>query len=237
MGKRFFVSGPLAAGEVSVEGAEFDHMTSVMRLCAGDSVVLLDGSGSEADAVIVSTAGRRAVLSAGEVRRMPLRETVEIATALPKGRRAKWLVGKCTELGARGFHFIDFRRSSVRKLGAEKLSGLEAAAREAVKQCGRHFVPFFRGPESLDDFLSGPLPTARIVLDPAAGEPLKSLLPSRGREGTVVVAGPEGGFGPGEIEKLAGRGFRTALLSGATLRIETACLAALAVFEAMDVGT
>jgi RsmE family RNA methyltransferase len=70
--------------------------------------------------------------------------------------------------------------------------------------------------------------TTRIVADPSAGTAICSLI-ERGSDARVLLAvGPEGGWNTFELELLAKRGFVAAGMGPRTLRIDTACIALLA---------
>ena len=90
------LTGP---GEYALEPEDAHHAAGVLRLGEGEAIVVFDGRGRYAEAVIAS-AGKKAVLVAvdefREERRLPLKLT--LATAIPKGKRWQLLVEKCTEL-------------------------------------------------------------------------------------------------------------------------------------------
>ena len=60
-----------------------------------------------------------------------------------------------------------------------------------------------------------------------AASPLASIRIAPAQRVALAV-GPEGGFLPFEIEKLAEAGFEPVSMGGRTLRVETACVALLA---------
>ncbi len=238
MTERFFAPAPLDRGRIEISGPEFEHMTRVMRLGPGDAALLVDGYGAEGDAVVAEVGRSSALLDVSAVRRFPRPPGMALAAAMPKGKRARWLVEKCTELGASAVVFVEFERSSVRNPGRGKIASLRASAAEALKQSGRLHMPDISGPVPLGEFLAGSLPDRRIVLDPKARESLSEvLLLRRDPAAAVAVAGPEGGLSQAETSALESAGFAKARLSAAVLRIETACLAALAVFESVSASS
>ena len=66
---------------------------------------------------------------------------------------------------------------------------------------------------------------------PAAALSLRDLRPVPGR--LTLLAGPEGGFAPDELEIAESRGFTPVRLGPRILRTETAALAALAAIQAL----
>ncbi|MBS0264093.1 MAG: RsmE family RNA methyltransferase, partial [Planctomycetes bacterium] len=101
MAKRFFVNFTLEAGARTLQGAEAHHLTRVLRMGAGDSVLLFDGRGTEAEATILEVADGSAVLSVNAPRPATSESDLHLvlAVAVPKGDRFGWLVEKATELG------------------------------------------------------------------------------------------------------------------------------------------
>jgi 16S rRNA (uracil1498-N3)-methyltransferase len=115
-------------------------------------------------------------------------------------------------------------------------------AREAIKQCGRAWLPRFLPPLPVAELARTVPGTDLAVLDPRAGLPfdlwLRSLRPSPADLGTearpiVLAVGPEGGLSAGELELLAARGASLVWLAPHVLRIETAAEAAMAVAGAV----
>jgi 16S rRNA (uracil1498-N3)-methyltransferase len=235
MGHRtFFTENPLAAGTLELRGEEFQHMTRVLRLGPGDEARVTDGRGGCA-VVRVEAVRRDAVeVDVPAVERVPRGEPVTVAAALPRGRRAKWLVEKCTELGAAEIRFVTFARSVVNEPGEEKIRGLRSAAVAALKQSGRCWLPDLAPPVSLDAFLGAGSSKLPVLLDPRTGRTLPEILGPPRPGGILIAAGPEGGLTPEEEEAMRTAGFVPARLSRAVLRVETAVLAALAVIEAAE---
>src|SRR5689334_9580454 len=101
MSERFFVTTPIAAERVKLEGPEAHHLSHVMRAKVGDRVALFDGSGCEFDAQIESIGKSVVELSVVERREVDRESAVRLtlAVALPKGDRQQWLVEKAVELG------------------------------------------------------------------------------------------------------------------------------------------
>src|SRR4051794_10905623 len=99
--KRFLVTEPLRVGaRIRLSADESKHATRVMRLQPGDSVLLTDGKGHEAEAELVSAEKTGALLEVKAVREAPARPfRLELLQGMLKGARMDWLVEKSTELG------------------------------------------------------------------------------------------------------------------------------------------
>jgi len=224
------VSGP----SLSVAGPEADHALRVLRLRVGDDVVLFDGRGREVEGRIREASSHSfEVETVGPVRRvsMPTVGSLTLAVATPKASRADWLVEKCAELGVEALWFLRTSRASVVP-GDGKLQRWRRKAVEAAKQAGAARVMTVEAPRSLV-VVAGLLDGSASVLyaDPsAATTPLLEVLPTACDRDTVLFVGPEGGFTAEEIACIEHAGGRGVLLGTLTLRVETAAIAAAAIW-------
>src|SRR5215831_8855509 len=156
MAERFFTPDSLAPGEYVLTGAEAHHITTVRRFGPGDRVVLFNGDGNEYAAEVVGVAKKAVTLNVLSV-------AVIVASALPKGDRADFLVEKLTELGATRFIPLLTARSVV----VPKESAVEKFRRaviEASKQSGRNRLMIVEAPQKWDAFATrGDLPQTRLM--------------------------------------------------------------------------
>jgi len=199
------------------------------RLSPGETVVLFDGSGSEAVAQVLSAARTGVVLRVLELRR-PEREAAPIALFVAglRAERLAWLVEKATELGAQRVGVVATERTQRFRAAPGLQPRLERIARESAKQCGRADWPAVSGPEPLGRVLAAELPGERLFLD-HEGEPFPEKLD---RGGAALVVGPEGGWSESERREAAARGWRITRLPAGKLRGETAAIAALVLARA-----
>ena len=136
MSRRFFVESPITdAQTVKLVGQEAQHLGKVMRVKAGDQVVLFDGEGAEFTAEVLDV-GRSEVqlriLARHEIDREATRGVV-LAVAIPKGDRQKWIVEKAVELGVKRLIPLVTTRGVAQPKGST-LKRLE----RAVCRCPRH---------------------------------------------------------------------------------------------------
>jgi 16S rRNA (uracil1498-N3)-methyltransferase len=221
MADRFYVNRPLAPGSVRLEGPEAHHLATVCRLRPGDAVYLFSGDGRQYPALVETVSRQEVTL---EVQRVeaPERELgfrLVVATPLPKGDRAHFLIEKLTEVGVTTFVPLRTRHSVVHPHAA-KLDKLERHVIEASKQCGRNIL-LRVGP--LTDWQTycrnDDLPALRYLAHP--GGAMHSL--TAGQDVALAV-GPEGGFSSAEVELALGAGWRSIDLGPRILRVETAAL-------------
>ncbi len=231
MADRFFVeTPPPATGEVVITGADAHHMTAVRRFAAGDRVTLFCGDGREYSAEIVGVGKKAvtlAVISVAAVDREPPFPVV-VASALPKGDRADYLVEKLVEVGAPRFIPLATARSVVVPKDA-KTEKIRRAVIEASKQCGRNRLMTVDPPTTWAGLLAlTDLPPARFVLHTAEAVPASTIPREELTAGVVFAVGPEGGFAPEEVAAAVAVGWRTIGFGPRVLRVETAAVVAAA---------
>lgn len=227
---RLFVPAPLAAGvAVTVEGNQAHYLTKVMRVAAGDAVVLCDDDTGEWAARIVSTDRRDVMLE--PVERLRPREQVPdfwLCPALLKKDRFDLMLEKATELGVRAIRPLITRRCVADKLNLERA---RAIVIEAAEQCARTALPELAAPEKLDALLAAwPGDRALFFADELGGEPPAEAFAAHTGPAALLI-GPEGGFD--DAERAAVRTHAAAVpisLGPRILRGETAAIAATALW-------
>jgi 16S rRNA (uracil1498-N3)-methyltransferase len=226
--------------EIVLEGAAAHYLGRVLRVAAGQGVILFNGDGQEYMAE-VRRADRRALVVAIEGKRPGLAEPpckLIVAQALSRGERLDFTLQKCTELGASSFQLLIAERSEL-KLRDDKLSRRlehwQSVVVSACEQCGRSRVPPVLAPLSVAQWLERATSACRMVLDPVAPAPLASL---RAPDDMELAVGPEGGFSDGELKLMEQQGVRRFNLGPRILRTETAGPAAVAVLQCLhgDLG-
>lgn len=222
------------------EGA-FRHLVQVLRMQAGDGLVVFNGQGGEYAAVLESVAKRGATLRIGAFREVdresPLALT--LVQGISKGDRMDWTVQKAVELGVRAIVPVVTERCNVhldREREARRLDHWRAVMISACEQSGRTRVPALHPVMKFADWLARPPVGRRLVLDPLGERSLSTLEPSD--EPTSLVVGPEGGLGIDERRLAAGAGCIGLRLGPRVLRTETAGVAALAILQSLagDLG-
>jgi 16S rRNA (uracil1498-N3)-methyltransferase len=235
---RFYFDGELRTGALAELPAEASRHVRVLRLRAGEPVVLFDGRGGEHAARIVEVARARVRAQIGAwsaiEREPPL--AVTLVQGVSSGDRMDFTIQKATELGAARVQPLLAHKSIVRlseaRAGA-KLAHWRRIAISACEQCGRNRVPEIAVPLAVADFARQP-PSGglRLLLSPAASSGLREAL-GQPPEALAIAAGPEGGFSAEEETMLEGAGFAPVRLGPRVLRTESAALAALAAINAL----
>lgn len=239
--RRFFVEGAKEIGGiVEIDGADAHKIANVLRLSVGDRVVVIDST-ARAFAASIAATGRivraRLVEEIFDDRAPSSALRIDIAQAVPKGRRMDFVVEKGSELGVEAFLPFYCERSVARGVGAEKAARWRRIARSAAAQCGRKEVPAVFDPVPYETLLDrfGEYDAVLFAWELATPAPLHrrlaETLPASGR--ALVVVGPEGGFTHAEAELAQLRGAAMLWLGPRVLRTDTAALVVLAVIGAV----
>ena len=224
MSKRFFVESPIAPGSLTIEGSEAHHLNSVMRVKQGDQIVLFDGSGSEFKATIVDSDRKqvRVEVTGEQALDRELSTRIEIAAALPKGDRQRFLIEKLTEIGVSEFIPLVAERSVV-KPDDKSVKRLERMVIEASKQCERNVLMKIANVRNcLEYFVNADEKSQRLI---AMLEVEASPLEVPRDRPLACAIGPEGGFTETEFKAAIDAGWTGINLGKRTLRAETAAIA------------
>ena len=230
--RRFFAHH-ITDGFAFFDEAELAHIKKVLRMKAGEAVIVPEGRGEwvcelcEKDGELAARLIERRGCDAE-----PKKE-ITLYLAYTKSDKMELCVQKAVELGAA--RICPFFSSRCVKLpdakSAEKGNiRFSRIAHEAVKQCGRAQDIEISMPLSFDGLLKR---IAEEELSVFAFErsdaPLKNCLcgSDAGRIGLII--GPEGGFSDEEAERIQKSGAVSVSLGTRILRAETAAVALMAI--------
>jgi 16S rRNA (uracil1498-N3)-methyltransferase len=218
----------------ALTGDEARHASQVLRMRAGDPLVVFDGQGRRAAAEILSVSRDRVPLKLGAV--MPSRPpqpVITLAQAIPKGKNMDLIVQKAVELGVAIIQPLVTRHTIIQP-GDGKSAKWRRNALEACKQCGQDTLPDIPEPTSFADWLptQTAVPGLKLIASLAAGaHPLRKILKNHPDPTAVtLLIGPEGDFSSEETAASLTAGFLPVSLGDIVLRVETAtlfCLSAL----------
>ena len=224
--KRRLYSATLLAGALTLSPEQRKH-AQVLRLQAGDELVLFDARGAEADARVTQSDRSRLVCEVEAPRaEPPPAARLHLIAGVPKADKLELVVRMATELGVTSITLADTERS-VPKLSAQspKLDRLRRIAIEACAQSEQAWAPELHGLLPLAAAAArAPATAERLVFWEGAREPL-AIPASAGTAREVwAIVGPEGGLGEREVHLLLQSGYVPVTLGGALLRAETAAV-------------
>ena len=230
---RLHVTQPLStAAPVAPTLDQSRYLTQVMRLKAGDDLLVFNGRDGEWRASVAEVLKKGVILRAEEqVRPQTYGPDLELIVAVVKKARVETIVEKAAELGARRVRLVLTQRTNADRI---RLDRLDAIAEEAAEQTGRLDVPAVDDPVKLDAMLDGWEPGRRLMFcDETGGAPAIAALREAEPGPWAILIGPEGGFSPEEGERLRALPFTTAVSLGPRiLRADTAAIAAMTLWQA-----
>src|SRR5688572_7895294 len=203
----------IARGHVAFDAYESRHLSRVLRLRPGDTVIASDGAGHDYT-VRLDTVGAQAT---GRVVRVATHDAesplaVTLVQVVPKGDRMETIVRAATELGVARVLPALAERTVVRLDAAgwrERTRRWQRVAREATKQCRRAIVPDVEEPRPLAErlALAAGSDLALCVWE-GDGPPLARALEAAASPRTaLVLIGPEGGLAEDEVDAARAHGW------------------------------
>lgn len=238
---RLFLDAPLAeGGRVPLDRGQANYLLNVLRLKAGEAVLVFNGRDGEWKAE-VAVEGRKAadLVCVTRTREQTSPPDLIYAFAPLKHARLDYMVQKAVEMGAGILQPVLTRRTQSTRVNLERM---RSNAIEAAEQCGILGLPEIREEMNFDKFING-LESDRLLVfcdeDAPVGNPVQALQKAMEPGGNsaakfAVVVGPEGGFVDQERALAAahGRCIRVSL-GPRILRADTAAVAALAVVQSV----
>jgi 16S rRNA (uracil1498-N3)-methyltransferase len=230
---RLHVPHPLSEGAaVAPTLDQSRYLTQVMRLKAGDPVLVFNGADGEWRCVVAEVLKKGVVLRAeARVRDQITPPDVHLLIATVKKSALEFAVEKATELGAARIRLITTARTQPQHV---RLDRLDAISEESAEQTGRLDVPPIDAPRKLDALLADWDQARRLMFcDETGGAPATRALTEAGGGPWAILIGPEGGFTPEERDRLRTLPFAAAVSLGPRiLRADTAATAALTLWQA-----
>ena len=237
---RLFCLGGIAVGQsLTLPDKPAHHARDVLRLTAGDEVILLNGLGGEFRARLMTVTKKQVTVDILEFhqREAEAPYPVSVAQCLAGGDKMDWVVEKSVELGAAAIVPLAASRSVLRlnpERAAKRQEHWRAIAQSACEQCGRNRIPEIAAVSPIDHWLAAMRDQAglKLMLSPVHAMRFSSLpKPEAGTPVTLLI-GPEAGLSDAEESLAQAAGFQSILLGPRVMRTETAALAALATIHA-----
>lgn len=231
---RFFVSPEeLNSDAPALTGANAAH-AKVLRLKAGEEVLLCDGQGNECLCAVNDVMPGYIGLDIIERRESRTEPAVKasIYMAFPKADKLEHVIQKATELGA--FEIVAFPSSRCvskpdEKSLKKKLERWQKIAASAAEQSGRGRIPQVIVLSSYTEALKRAAKADKAILfyENERATTLRQKLEEGNFNTISLLSGPEGGLEISEVEKAKEAGLAICTLGNRILRCETAPLCAL----------
>ncbi len=225
--RRFFVDKVLE--QTVIDGEEFRHAVSVLRIREGDDIIVCDNSGLEYLAKIIKINKKDFVAEIYDKRQSQTepKNKVTLVAGYLKGDKTELVVQKAVELGVNDIVVFSSKFSSA-FMNENKLARLNRVSVEASKQCGRAVAPkvsyadcFEKALEYCDNIKN------KLFACEFADKNQVDFNSLNGD--TAIIVGSEGGFSKEEAELAFSKGYKTVYLGKRILRAETASIALTAI--------
>lgn len=231
---RFFMDTDQMQGDTLVLTDENAQHARVLRLKAGEQVLVCDGAGNECVCVVgemdnktvnLTVLERRAAISEASVR-------VSVYMGFPKSDKLEHVIQKATELGAAEIIAYPAARSISRpdeKSLKKKLERWQKIAASAAEQSGRGVIPQVLVLDSFAAALkrAAVADKALMFYENERATTLRMALESGDYRTVSLLTGPEGGLEEKEVQQAVDAGLQVCTLGRRILRCETAPLCAL----------
>jgi len=238
---RLYLDAALAEGvSVALEREAANYLLNVLRLKAGNEVLLFNGREGEWRARLELAGKKAAKLAVVErLRAQTAPNDLHYLFAPLKHARLDYMVQKAVEMGASRLCPVLTRHTQAERIN---LARMRANAVEAAEQCGILTLPEVAEPRKLDVLIRDWTADRLLVFcdeDADVKDPVAALSVARGGGLTgplpvSVLVGPEGGFAEEERAALVKLPNVVRLALGPRiLRADTAAVAALSLVQAV----
>lgn len=230
--RRFYA--PKAAftdNSVVLDEGETRHLRDVLRLKAGETVSVFDGTGREFECSVVEIEKRSShlkVLSeiAPAAPESPL--SITVAAAVTPAEKYDLVIQKMVELGVTNIVPLITARTEIKaKAATARVDRWRKIAFEAAKQCGRARLMAVGEPVGIETFWKDAAQPV-VFFSERDGKGF-DVLPITNK--VILVYGPKGGWDDDELKMAADNDASIVTFGGRILRAETAAIALTAIIQ------
>lgn len=232
MAPRFFVDAHYTSkSTIVLPEKQAHHASRVLRMREGDTAILFDGKGHEANVIMhfFSDRTEAEVMSVQNSSTESPLKTILIQSLVCQ-EKLDWILEKATELGVTEIVITPANRS-VTKLDTKRLEKRldqwQKTVASACEQCGRSYFPNVTWQPKLEVALRNIDAARKVILAPGA----QTKFSLSKLDSICFAIGPEGGFSEEEIQLAIDLGYEACLLGPRVLRTETAGLTALSIAQ------
>jgi len=207
-----------AHGSILLDDDTRRHVVTVLRMQAGGQLMLMDGAGVVADAVIEVADKKTLKVSIIDKRSypQPIHKTILAISLLKNTSRFEWMLEKITEIGLTDVVPLISERTEKIHFREDRMKQIVISAAIQSKQM---WMPVLHAPKKFDEFIAESTCSRKFIAHCLVGQ--KKIL-SRQEDDSLLLVGPEGDFTTREIKLALQRSFIPVSLGESRLRTETA---------------
>lgn len=194
------------------------HAVTVLRMQAGEQLMLTDGKGFSATAEIVQADKKQLIVALGEklAHPAPQKRMILGISLLKNTARFEWMLEKVTEIGITEIIPLLAERTERQHFRQERFQQILVSA---CLQSGQFHFPILHEPVKLANLFSMDLPANKFIAHCMEGD--KSQLIGQSSD-SILLIGPEGDFTAEELVLAMQNNFEPVGLGESRLRTETA---------------
>jgi 16S rRNA (uracil1498-N3)-methyltransferase len=201
---------------------ESHHAVRVLRLAAGDPIILVNGRGGWYEATITHPGPKACIVEITKVSSGIGKPPYDLHIALAPTKqidRYEWFLEKATEIGITDITPLICEHSERKEVKTDRQLRIVIAA---MKQSLTAFHPVINEPVSFKNFIKKPISGIKAIAHCQMGNKLwLNQLINKSLPITILI-GPEGDFSNQEIGIAVENGFQPITLGKTRLRTETA---------------
>ena len=219
-----------------ITDADCNHIKNVLRMKAGDTLLVSDGGVSHLCKVQSLSADTVTVeITEENYQSTTLPVKLYLFQGLPKSDKMELVIQKAVELGAAGIIPVEMKRSVVKlddKKKQSKVARWQLIAESAAKQSKCSYIPTVFPVTSYADAVKQAAEMDMILVPYECAEGMKATAEAlnaiKAGMSVGIFIGTEGGFEPAEIDRVKAAGGKIISLGQRILRTETAAIASVA---------
>ncbi len=231
---RFYIEQISGDKAVITDADQVHHIRDVLRLKAGDTIVVFDSAGKEYQATIDSVSRKQVELNLTPLKaRKSSTVRLAVACAIPKAGRMDDIIDHLTQLGVERIIPMLTDRVVVKPdlvVREARLSRWQKIAQSSAQQCQRSNVPAISPVTDVKDIVKSARDFDLKLIPHLSDERtlIKDILTKSRPKNIIVLIGPEGDFTPEEVSLALNNGFISVSLGDTVLRVATAAIAVTA---------
>lgn len=212
------------------------HIVQVLRMQKDEQILLTDGKGSKAHALIIDDHRKRCEVEIIDVaNEEEVKSKITIAISLIKNTaRFEWFLEKATEIGVNEIIPLICERTEKEKFRFDRMQNILISG---MLQSQQSWLPLLHVPISFDELINQNRVENKFIAHCLPGQ--KTQLTSFTHHSSLIthsliLIGPEGDFTKNEIQMSLTKNFLPVALGSTRLRTETAGIVAATILRFHD---